>query len=93
MPTINCQLYYITLINNDNTCPPWEQTSGALEEYSTGLFISGKYMDILNSGKKYFNIDPVLKSCKLYQNIAVLKYGIYTLKWRPTYYFLEAILK
>ena len=33
-------------------------------------------MDILESGKKYCNMDPVLKSCKFYQIIAVLKYVI-----------------
>ena len=37
-------------------------------------------MGILKSEKKYYNIDSVLKSWKIYKNTAVLKYGFYTLK-------------
>ena len=37
-------------------------------------------MGILKSGKKCYNIGSVLKSWKIYQNTAVLKYGFYTLQ-------------
>ena len=49
------------------------------DDYS-GDFRSGKYMHIVKSGKKYYIIDPLLKSWKIYQNTALPKYGFYTLQ-------------